>query len=78
MKKDTITFSTQMGQHDPAKELGKQALEIEEKELGARPERMGDLYSMMAAILSEVTIFASICHIGNWCQEVENQFVTTI
>ena len=43
-----------MGQHDPAKELGKQALEIEEKELGARPERMGDLYSMMAAILAEV------------------------
>ena len=45
-----------MGQHDPAKELGKQALEIEERELGARPERMGDLYSMMAAILAEVII----------------------
>ena len=48
-----------MGQHDPAKELGKQALEIEENELGARPDRMADLYSMMAAILAEVTECAS-------------------
>ena len=48
-----------MGQHDPAKEIGKQALDIEENELGARPDRMGDLYSMMAAILAEVTEPAS-------------------
>ena len=48
-----------MGQHDAAKELGKEALDIEENELGARPDRMGDLYSMMAAILAEVTQPAS-------------------
>ncbi len=48
-----------MGQYDAAKVLGKEALDLEEKELGARQERMGDLNNMMASIISDVSIFST-------------------
>ena len=43
-----------MGLYDQALDLGKQAVEIEEKELGSREKRLGDLYSMMAHIWDQV------------------------
>ena len=46
-----------MGLYDQALDLGKQAVEIEEKELGAREKRMGDLYSMMAHIWDQVNTY---------------------
>ncbi len=66
-----------MGQYDAAKVLGKEALDLEEKELGARQERMGDLNNMMASIISDVSVIfiqivlwmkATICMVAQWAQ----------
>ncbi|GFO48089.1 telomerase protein component 1 [Plakobranchus ocellatus] len=43
----------QAGKHQDALELLKTAMKIEEKELGARPHRMVDLYSLMSEIYDE-------------------------
>ena len=68
-----------MGLYDQALDLGKQAVEIEEKELGSREKRMGDLYSMMAHIWDQVKSFVVAplswqwafglqkCSLGVWC-----------
>jgi len=40
-----------------AKELSTKAQEIEEKELGARPERMADLFFLKALIQDEVCMY---------------------
>lgn len=44
----------QAGKYQEALELLKTALKIEEKELGARPHRMVELYALMAEIYDEV------------------------
>ena len=44
----------QAGKHYEALELLKTAMKIEEKELGARPHRMVELYALMAEIYDEV------------------------
>jgi hypothetical protein len=47
--------SIQAGKYHEALELLKTALKIEEKELGARPHRMVELYALMAEIYDEVS-----------------------
>jgi hypothetical protein len=47
-------FRCQAGSYDAAYKLLSETLEVEEKELGARPEQMADLLFLMADILSEV------------------------
>jgi flagellar biosynthesis regulator FlbT len=44
----------QAGKHFEALEILKTAMKIEEKELGARPHRMVELYALMAEIYDEV------------------------
>lgn len=46
----------QAGRYHEALELLKTALKIEEKELGARPHRMVELYALMAEIYDEVRL----------------------
>ena len=50
----TNTYRIQAGKYQEALELLKTALKIEEKELGARPHRMVELYALMAEIYDEV------------------------
>ena len=47
-------FRIQAGTYDPALDLGQQAVEVEEQELGAREERMADLYSLLAYVWDQV------------------------
>ena len=47
--------STQSGKHLEAYELLQKAMKIEEEELGAKPERMVELYSTACTIFVEVT-----------------------
>ncbi len=65
-----------MGQYDSAKMLGKEALDLEEKELGARLERMGDLNNMMASIISDVSIwnYETI----QWCKNFVTVWIKTL
>lgn len=49
-------FRIQAGKYHEALELLKTALKIEEKELGARPHRMVELYALMAEIYDEVNL----------------------
>lgn len=44
----------QCGKYHDALDLLKTAMKIEEKELGARPHRMVELYALMAEIYDEV------------------------
>ena len=46
----------QAGKYGEALELAKVALKWEEKELGGRPSRLAELYSLMAEIYDEVNI----------------------
>ena len=54
-----IYFSLQSGKYTDSLELAKAALKWEEKELGNRPDRMVELYGLMAEIYDEV-IFLSL------------------
>ncbi|XP_062519073.1 uncharacterized protein LOC134194178 [Corticium candelabrum] len=47
-------FLSQAGNYDDAYKLLTETLEIEENELGARPEQMSDLLYLLADILSEI------------------------
>ena len=47
-------FRHQAGSHDEALIKAQQALEIEEKELGARDQQMAGLYRLLAAIWAQV------------------------
>lgn len=49
-----ITNRVQCGKYHDALDLLKTAMKIEEKELGARPHRMVELYALMAEIYDEV------------------------
>ncbi len=53
----SIFYRIQVGLYDEGLEVGKLALETEEKECGARYHRMGDLHSMMAQIWDAVKLF---------------------
>ena len=55
----TNTYRIQAGKYQEALELLKTALKIEEKELGARPHRMVELYALMAEIYDEVLFINS-------------------
>ncbi len=46
--------SLQSGKYPESLELTKVALKVEEKELGSRPERLVELYSLMSEIYDEV------------------------
>ena len=48
-------YRIQAGKYHEALELLKTAMKIEEKELGARPHRMVELYALMAEIYDEVS-----------------------
>ena len=54
LKFHIFCFSIQAGRYHESLELLKTALKIEEKELGARPHRMVELYALMAEIYDEV------------------------
>ena len=49
-------FRYDAGSYDEALIQAQQALEIEEKELGARDERMGELYRLLATIWVQVKV----------------------
>lgn len=51
-----VFYSAQSGQWTYAKEFSKLALEIEQDELGARADRMADLYYLQAKVKDEVNI----------------------
>ncbi|XP_072016277.1 uncharacterized protein [Amphiura filiformis] len=50
------------GQYDKAKELIEKALDLEVKELGGRPDRLGDLYFLICTIYSERLNSIALAH----------------
>ena len=53
----TFLLRSQAGCNDTAKDFSTKAQEIEETELGARPEKMADLYYLKALIQDEVFLY---------------------
>jgi hypothetical protein len=67
-------FRCQAGSYDAAYKLLSETLEVEEKELGARPEQMADLLFLMADILSErekLVVFISEETVKQSCQIID-------
>jgi tetratricopeptide (TPR) repeat protein len=67
-------FLCQAGSYDAAYKLLSETLEVEEKELGARPEQMADLLFLMADILSErekLVVFISEETVKQSCQIID-------
>lgn len=56
-------YRVQAGKYHDALDLLKTAMKIEEKELGARPHRMVELYALMAEIYDEVC-YVDECLLG--------------
>lgn len=68
----------QAGRYHEALELLKTALKIEEKELGARPHRMVELYALMAEIYDEVRLLYSQLSRHNITEIFYNNTVTKL
>ena len=54
--------SRQAGRYQKALELAERAKEIEETELGARRDRMADIYQMCANAMDEVCCMTNLIH----------------
>lgn len=52
----SVFFRHQAGRYAKALELADRAKQIEEEELGARPDKMADIYQLCGVIMDEVTL----------------------
>jgi hypothetical protein len=55
-----VVFSHQAGRYTKALEFAEKARNVEENELGARPDKMADIYQLCAVIMDEV-VLCDVC-----------------